>query len=150
MLTQREAEILIAMKKMFVATQNPVVLNESFDEKFVLISENKQEHFILDVKQGRIDLSKLRYQNRYEETIPLVRFDSTGIHENPDGTKINGAHIHIYREGYADKFAVQASDFLDSRNLLDVLKKFCDYCNIEQKRFAYQSINSSAKGGKRK
>jgi len=144
MLTTREAEQLIAMKKIFLRATNPIVLNESFEERFALISENKQEHFLLDVKQGRIDLSKLRYQNRYEETIPLVRFESKGVHENPDGEIIKGAHIHIYKEGYGDKFAFPAKEFEDSEDVLKTINKFCEFCNIEKRRFAYQSINTFA------
>lgn len=140
MLTQIEADKLISMKKIF-ENKNQIILNESFDKCFHLISENKQEHFLLDVKQGRIDLKKIRYQNRFGEVIPLIRFESKGIHENPDGTIIKGPHIHIYREGYGDKFAIQ-SDFNNSDDVLKSITQFCKFCNIEKKIFTYQSINT--------
>lgn len=149
MLTQKEASQLIAMKKLFLV-DGSIVLNESFNNHFDLISENKEEHFILDLRQGRIELKKIRYQNRYDETIPLVRFESIGIHENPDGEIIKGAHLHIFREGYADKFAIPAPEnFMELDDILHTLKRFCEYCNIEGKHFEYQSINMP-NGAKRK
>jgi len=139
MLTQMEANELISMKKKF-ENKKQTVLNESFEECFNLISENKQEHFVLDMKQGKIDLKKIKYQNRFDEVIPLVRFESKGIHENPDGTIIKGPHIHIYKEGYGDKFAVP-SPFNNPEDVLESIKQFCKYCNIEETNFTYQSIN---------
>jgi len=139
MLTQQEAEKLIAMKKLFLGN-GTITLNESFNQTIPLISENKQEHFLLDLRQGRIDLKKLIYQNRYDEVIQLVRFESKGVHENPDGEIIRGAHIHIYKEGYGDKFAFPVKDFEDVEDVLKALTKFCEFCNIENKNFAYQSL----------
>lgn len=142
MLTQREAEELIAMKKI-INQNNQVVLIESFDQTVPLISENKQEHFLLDLKQGRIDLKRIRYQTRYNEIICLVRFDSTGVHENPDGTKVIGPHVHVYREGYGDKFAVAANDFSSPFDVLKSLTDFCKFCNIDNTKFALQlGVNS--------
>ena len=139
MLTQQEAEKLIAMKKLFLGN-GTITLNESFNQTIPLISENKQEHFLLDLRQGRIDLKKLICQNRYDEVIQLVRFESKGVHENPDGEIIRGAHIHIYKEGYGDKFAFPVKDFEDVEDVLKALTKFCEFCNIENKNFAYQSL----------
>jgi len=82
----------------------------------------------------------LIYQNRYDEFIQLVRFESKGVHENPDGEIIRGAHIHIYKEGYGDKFAFPVKDFEDVEDVLKALTKFCEFCNIENKNFAYQSL----------
>jgi len=145
MLTQQEAEKLIAIKKLFVSN-GTIILNESFNQTIPLISENKQEHFLLDLKQGRIDLNKLRYQNRYDEVIQLVRFESKGVHENPDGEIIKGAHIHIYKEGYGDKFAISAKEFESPEDVLKTLVKFCEFCNIEGKKFAYQSLKTNNGG----
>jgi hypothetical protein len=144
MLTQQEAEKLIAMKKVF-SDDGAIILNDSFNQTIPLISENRQEHFLLDLKQGRIDLKKLKYQNRYDEIIQLVRFESKGVHENPDGEIIKGAHIHIYKEGYGDKFAFPAKDFENSNEVLETLTKFCEFCNIDSKRFVFQSL--SYRGG---
>jgi len=57
-------------------------------------------------------------------------------HVNPDGEEFSGSHIHIYREGYGDKFAydISSEKFLDkftnSEDLTDALYDFMKFCNI--------------------
>lgn len=79
-------------------------------------------------------LSKLRFQTRGHKVIVLVRLDIDGApHTNPDGTKLNGSHLHIYRERYEDKWAVSLphDDFRNSSNIRQTFEDFCRYCNIE-------------------
>jgi len=74
-----------------------------------LISVNKRENFLLDVTRGRINLKKVTYQNRARTAVILARLDIDGApHENPDGQEIPCPHLHTYREGYGDKWAVPA------------------------------------------
>ena len=63
----------------------------------------------------------------------LLRLDIDGpTHENPDGTEVACPHLHIYREGYGDKWAqpIPAS-FTDPTNLVLVLMEFLQYCRVQ-------------------
>lgn len=63
--------------------------------------------FSLDVTQKRIVL-KLKCQLRCTtEPVVLARLDFASPHRNPDGTAVGVPHLHIYREGYGDKFAYE-------------------------------------------
>ena len=64
---------------------------------------------MLDIARGRINLKKATYQNRARRVVILARLDLGGPpHENPDGEEISFPHLHTYRAGYADKWAVPA------------------------------------------
>ena len=61
---------------------------------------------MLDIARGNIKLKKCTFQNRARKTIVLLRLDWDGPnHQNPDGEWIVSPHIHIYREGFGDKWA---------------------------------------------
>ena len=103
MLTQTEADTLIAMRKSFL---NPgtISLPRGTDQTHDLIGEDKREGFLLDLWRGTIRLSKFRYQTRGRKVIVLVRLDiDSAPHTNPDGTQIGRSHLHLYREGYEDR-----------------------------------------------
>ncbi|MDG6473849.1 hypothetical protein QAZ13_06585 [Glaesserella parasuis] len=98
-----------------------------------LHSMDKKETFNLDVTRGYIALEKITFQTRARKAIVLVRLDIEGPpHRNPDGEEIICPHIHLYREGYGDKWAYPLPDELKS--VLDrpyeLLDKFMDYCHI--------------------
>ena len=63
----------------------------------------------------------------------MLRFDSSGRHTNPDGNIFDGPHLHIYKDGYDDKFAFPVSTIgVDEKNCdkAVVLSNFLSYCNI--------------------
>ena len=63
--------------------------------------------FSLNVTQKRIVL-KLTCQLRCTtEAVVLARLGFASPHRNPDGTAVGVSHLHIYREGYGDKFAYE-------------------------------------------
>lgn len=133
MLTQTEADTLIAMRKTFI---NPVTISlpPGADESHELIGEDPRERFLLDLWRGTFQVSKLKYQTRARKVIVLVRLDINGApHTNPDGTKLGGTHIHIYREGYEDKWAypIEPEGFRDTSDIQQTFRDFCRYCNIE-------------------
>ncbi len=101
-----------------------------------LTSEDKREQFLLDVtKRGRIDKIKGSYQNRARVAIILVRLDFDGRkHKNPDDEIIESPHIHLYREGYGDKWAKPAPTdiFTNFTDFSVTLQQFMKYCNIVQ------------------
>ena len=133
MLTQIEADTLIAMKKTFV---RPVTLSmpPGSDQTHELIGNDDRERFLLDLWRGTLKLSKIKYQTRGRKVIVLVRLDIDGApHTNPDGTRLNRTHIHIYREGYEDKWAfpVDPGEFGNISDIKRTLEDFCRYCNIQ-------------------
>ena len=100
-----------------------------------LMSANKRENFILDVSRGKIDLVKGTYQNRSRQVIVLIRLDFGGRpHRNPDGQEIASPHLHLYREGYGDKWAasVPVESFPDTSDLWRLLDDFMRFCNITE------------------
>ena len=99
-----------------------------------LASTDKREKFWLDVTRNRIDMAKGSYQNRARKTVVLARLDfGARPHRNPDGQRVTSPHLHLYREGYGDRWAfeVPSDDF--STTTADpwiMLKDFMDYCNV--------------------
>lgn len=131
-LSQDEADILLKMQK----TRIDEIIRE-FPQpgdgcSLGLVGVDGREHFTLDLYRGRINLAKTNYQNRARGIIMLVRVDLDGTHRNPDGTIITGAHIHLYREGYGDRWAWRLHEVVaDFRiSVQDGYKDFCDFCNI--------------------
>lgn len=133
MLTQAEADALIAMTKHFTSS-GLVSIRPGADESYELLGSDQRERFLLDVWRGTLRVSKLKYQTRAKKLWVLVRLDIDGApHTNPDGAMLGGTHIHLYREGYEDKWAYPA-DPKNFRNLLDIQQSFydfCSYCNIQ-------------------
>lgn len=134
MLTQAEADTLIAMRKRFLNPRT-ISLPPGVDETHELIGDDKREHFLLDLWRGTIRLSKYKMQTRGRITIVLVRLDINGApHTNPDAHVIGGTHIHIYREGFDDKWAfpVNPEMFRDIYNARSAFEDFCRFCHIEE------------------
>jgi hypothetical protein len=105
MLTQAEADALIAMQKRFI-TPRPISLPPGVDETHELIGEDKRERFLLDLWRGTMRLSKYKMQTRGRIIVVLVRLDINGApHTNPDGQILDGTHLHIYREGFDHRWA---------------------------------------------
>lgn len=133
MLTQAEADALIAMRKSFVEG-GAIALPPGIDSTHELVGEDEQERFLLDLWRGTFRLSKFRFQERARKVIVLIRLDVDGSpHTNPDGTRIDGTHLHIYREGYEDKWAgaLDKKAFTNPQDIILTLRQFCGYCNIE-------------------
>lgn len=119
-LSQSEADALIAMEKVKVDNQNWDYPGLGGRISIPLVSKNKRENFILDISRGKIDLLKGTYQNRAHQVVILIRLDFGGQpHRNPDGEEILSPHLHVYREGYGDKWAVAvpSNNFSDMSNL---------------------------------
>jgi hypothetical protein len=131
-LSQAEANQLLAMEK-HSATE------EAFDYpyhggsiKVPLQSPDKREQFILDVSRNQLNLSKGTYQNRSRNIIILARLDFGGQpHRNPDDSEVDSPHLHLYREGYGDKWAFLVPvDFVHIGDPWATLLDFMKYCNV--------------------
>ena len=104
MLTQAEAEQFIQMQKHFVHPPASVSIPPGVDDTYELAGPGDREKFLLDVWRGTIRLTKLKFQNRVQTVVVLVRLDVDGApHTNPDGQRLSGTHLHLFREGYDDK-----------------------------------------------
>lgn len=132
-LTQAEADALIAMEKHRVDEQPHDFPGLGGSIAVPLVSPDKRESFLLDVSRGHIDLMKGTYQNRARQIVVLVRLDFGGApHRNPDDLEVPSPHLHIYREGYSDKWAtpVPVDQFPNMGDLWVTLQDFMRYCNI--------------------
>ena len=98
-----------------------------------LTSSDGREQFFLDLYRGRINLAKNTFQNRARRSVILARLDVDGPpHRNPDDQEIPTPHLHLYREGYGDKWAVPAppDHFSDVSNTHGTLLEFMRFVNV--------------------
>ncbi|MGH9333639.1 MAG: DUF6978 family protein [Vicinamibacteria bacterium] len=133
MLTQAEADSLIVMRKRFVAPRT-ISIPPGADETHDLVGDDPHEHFMLDLWRGTLRLTKYKMQTRARKVFVLVRLDIDGApHTNPDGQKLGGTHIHVYREGYEARWAypIAASNFQNTADARTVFVDFCRFCHIE-------------------
>ena len=134
---QIEADALLSVEKERADSKEYDLENLTLE--IPLVSCDRKEKFFLDLRNARIDILKFKYQTRARSVIILARLDfgQAGRHTNPDHVTIEGPHIHIYREGYADKWAYLLDDmpggniFSDINDRLKTLNEFMVYCNIK-------------------
>lgn len=134
-LTQAEADALIAMEKHRVNEDRRDFPMGGQSLVLPLQSLDRREQFLLDLSRGRIDLLKVKMQNRGRQVVVLVRLDLGGApHRNPDGEEISVPHLHLYKEGYGDKWAVAvpADRFTATSDVWRSLVEFLRFCNVTQ------------------
>lgn len=132
-LTQAEADALLAIEKRRADEDERDFPGAGGMIAVPLVSTDGRERFHLDLRRGRINIGKGTYQNRGRQVVSLARLDCGGApHRNPDGKEVGSPHLHLYREGFGDKFAFPVpSDHF--RNLDDAwltLEDFMQFCNI--------------------
>lgn len=132
-LPQPVADDLLAMAKR--KTDNTVWRFSHIDRKVIipLKSLDGREEFLLDLYRGRINLAKNTFQNRGRRSVILARLDIGGPdHRNPDDQEVPAPHLHIYVEGYGDKWAVPApcSTFPNLANPQQTLHDFMQFINV--------------------
>ncbi len=134
MLTQSEADDLIAMVKHFLRAPASIAIPPGADDSYELAGPGDRERFWLDVWRGTLRLSKLKLQNRARSAIVLVRLDVDGApHTNPDGRYLSGTHLHLFKEGYDDRwaYAVDPKQFTLLTDPATTFQEFCTFCKIE-------------------
>ena len=132
-LTQAEADYLFALDKLRRSDDPQQFPGIGADLEVPLVSRDGREDFIFNVARGRIKITKCSYQNRGRSVVVLARLDIDGPpHQNPDGTYVPCPHIHLFREGYADKWAFPAVDHVGpvSEDVQTVYQQFCRFCSI--------------------
>lgn len=132
-ITQAEADALLALSKR--RADEMIRDMPSLGDKLSvpLVSLDGREQFIFDIHQARLVLAKVKYQTRARSSVILARLDLGGApHCNPDGQEVGVPHLHLYREGYADKWAIDVplDRFRDITNKLKVMEDFLNYCNV--------------------
>lgn len=134
-LTQAEADALLALDKIAVNSDTAEYPDNGGVLVLPLTSADGRQQFTLDIRKARIDLVKGTYQNRARHTVILARLDIGGPpHRNPDGVEMPCPHLHIYREGFADKWAYPLPhQFSDPGDLWQSLLDFMDYIHVIQR-----------------
>lgn len=134
-LTQQEADALLALEKHYVGTDRFTFPDLGGALRVPLHSVNLREEFSLDITRSRIYLEKNTYQTRARKAAILARLDFGGApHRNPDGEEIGSPHLHLYREGYGDKWAAPLPDaFSGITDAQEFLSIFMDYCRVVKK-----------------
>ena len=132
MLTQKEADALLEVLKTLKMTDEPLSFPNPGEYRTLdLLSTDGRHAFIVDVnRKGHINASKRYvYQGRYRKDTILLRLDIDGPeHTNPDGTKVSGNHLHIYREGYHDKIAIELPpEIINPNDMYQTLIDFLIY-----------------------
>jgi hypothetical protein len=131
-LTQAEADALLSLSK-YVDGQGPFQAPIPGGKLSVpLISADKAERFTLDFWRASIRLDKRTYGHRARTAMTLARLDFGIPHTNPDGKAVGSPHLHVYREGYGAKWAVELPKalFPDLSDPEGVYRGFLSYCNI--------------------
>ena len=141
-LTQSRADALIQMEKRPATSTRWLFPGRGGRLNIELRSADRRERFVFDVTAGRISLNKASYQTRWRRTTVLVRLCVNGAtHRNPDGQRLGKTHLHVYREGYQDKFAIPVPNtFVDLNDQSRMLQDFCAYCNIARQPIYTQRL----------
>ncbi|MDX1963931.1 MAG: hypothetical protein SFX18_12315 [Pirellulales bacterium] len=132
-LTQEEAKKLLFMEKVCNDEKEHLFPQTGGALSLPLFSLDHREEFVLDLSRGRIDLAKVKYQNRARQVVVLARLDLAGPpHRNPDGVEIPCPHLHLYRVGFGDKWAEPLPEmvFANPTDLWQTLQDFYKYCHI--------------------
>ena len=134
MLDQAAVDALLRLEKLLVKEEAINFPCSGSAQELEVKSSDGREVFLIDInRRGRIKISKCTYQERYNVVEILLRLDIDGPpHQNPDGTDVPCPHLHIYREGYADKWAQSIpADFTNPADLIATLKEFLVYCRVQ-------------------
>jgi len=147
-ITQQDADFFFSMEK-FPEEDKEYQFPLS-GKKLVIpfTSTDKKESFLFDIYRGTIRISKVTYQSRVRKAYILRRLDFDGSpHQNPEaetaplpilepyiGIEVPSPHIHLYVEGFGEKWAVPAELFLktEDKDIYEIMIDFFQYCNVKQ------------------
>jgi hypothetical protein len=134
MLTQAEADQFMHMVKHFVRPPAAISIPPGCDDTYELASRDDRETFLLDIWRGTLRLTKLKFQDRVRTVVVLARLDVDGApHTNPDGQRLPGSHLHLFREGFDDKWAypIDPTKFTLLSDPGTTFQEFCAFCKVE-------------------
>lgn len=130
-ISQSDADALLVMDKVRTNDDTFVFPDLGGRIEIPLASHDFRETFSLDINRKRIALTT-GYQTRGRQIVVLARLDFAAPHRNPDGEEIGVPHLHVYREGYGDRWAIQVPEGMLTApdNSKQVLLDFMAYCHI--------------------
>lgn len=134
-ITQAEYDFLMRQDKVFEDLVSSIQLGPApIQWTRQINSLANKETFLFDFYRGSFELSKYTINERYRQTIIMLRYDNSGRHTNPDGVLFEGKHVHLYREGSNDKFAFPVSEIgvSDTDQMEIVFNKIMQFCNIKR------------------
>lgn len=133
-LTQTEADALLRLEKVTASAETFHFPDLGGRIEVPLVSRNRREQFSLDINRKRIALTT-GYQTRARQVIVLARLDFAAPHRNPDGTEVGVPHLHVYREGFGDRWAVEvpAGLLTNPSDSWQVLHDFMVYCSVVER-----------------
>jgi hypothetical protein len=127
-LTQKEADRLLKIEKCCIDPTPYQFPIKGQTLRIPLRSKLGNEEFSLDLYRGMIAMGKHMFQTRARKTVILARLDLGGPpHRNPDGEEIDCPHLHLYREGYDDKWAYPLPPVF--RNPTELVLRFKNSCD---------------------
>jgi hypothetical protein len=145
MLSQSEADRLMRLNKKKADNKYYSIPTLGNKIEIPILSFDETESFTLDINSSSLNLKKHTLQERYEKIYILVRLDINGIHTNPPaeypplpifanfiGMRIDQSHLHLYVEGFYDKWAfpIDPNNFSNLNDIYQTFNDFCSYCNI--------------------
>ncbi len=134
-LSQGDANALLAMEKIRVDDYSYEYPSLGGGIRIPLQTRDKRESFFLDITRNQVKLSKGTYQNRARGVAILARLDFGGApHRNPDDEEIPCPHLHLYREGFGDRWAepLPADRFSNPDDYWTLLVEFMQFVNITE------------------
>jgi len=142
-ITQNEADLLFKMEKIRVDDTEWKLPSGGNRLEIPLTSKDKKESFLLDLSRGRLNIERRKYQNRCRQSVIIARLDFGSPHQNPDGQEVGVPHLHLYKEGYNDKwaYALPSYAFTDLTDHSKVLNDFMKFCNITESPIFDKGIN---------
>jgi Family of unknown function (DUF6978) len=132
-LAQADADALLAMEKHRVNDTVYDYPSLGGTLRIPLQSPDIREAFFLDITRSQVNLAKGTCQNRSRGVVVLARLDFGGApHRNPDDREIDCPHLHVYREGFGDRWAVPlpAGRFSDPGDRWVLLVEFMQFVNV--------------------
>jgi hypothetical protein len=136
-LTQIDADALIAMEKHRTDDKEWKFPGPGQRLAIPLTSPDKRENFMLDITRSQLRLTKATYQNRARQVVILMRLDLDGPpHRNPDDQEVPCPHLHVYREGYGDKWAVPAPSvrYPNTQDCFRHSSRLCNTATLPKRR----------------
>lgn len=128
--------------------KNGGTLNLNAEFKIIgeeLISDEFGDIFKLDLRKNKIELKVLNCNTRANDCFVIARLDvNDREHKNPDGTKVGETHLHIYKEGYNDRYAYDPSKygFSNYNDVPALILQFANFCKINPSCFIiHEAVN---------
>lgn len=135
MLSQKDAAKLMGILKK-INDPHLFIFPQIDRAQLDIVSENGKHSFPTNIIRGRNkNPNKASFTLRLKapDNPILYRLDINGpSHTNPDLETVGSSHLHIYREGYNDAWAIPVPEELSTSNVpAEALIDFLVYCNIK-------------------